>query len=188
MSDCVRLCAWNKPNREILLVRTFENRAMITTTENLASISEQILFGAVAPSDDALSNLFTYYCNWVGGLNPALFLLVVRCALILGLATAVSAWMFQQGNRDPLRQAFILFNAVFLAFACPIHRVTPQNLELKAWFFSICLFLTATLPVVLPFFTLPQADHQRRMCKITYVVLLVLFVGTLLRNSSSWKP
>jgi hypothetical protein len=136
---------------------------------------------------DALSNLFEQYCNWANNLHPYVFQFLVRATLVLGLSSLFCWLAFRRGNRSALLQAFILLNSVFLALAIPVEHWHLSHRVIKAWVVAICVFLTATLPAVLPMFVAPELGNQQRIRRVTFGVLLVLFIGTLIRALSSWK-
>jgi hypothetical protein len=136
---------------------------------------------------DALSHLFEQYCDWANNLHPSVFSFLLRSSLVLGLSTLFCGLAFRHGNRSVLLQSFIFLNSIFLAMVIPVEHWQLSHRVIKAWVVAICAFLTATMPAVLPLFVARELGSQQKIRRVTFGILLALFVGTLFCALSSWK-
>jgi len=134
-----------------------------------------------ASGDDFLATLFRQYCDWAYHLHPVMFSFLLRATLMFGLSVLFCYLAFRSGRRSVLLQVFILINSVILALAIPVERIEIPHRLAKAWIVALAVFLTATLPAVLPLFVARELGNQQRWRRYSYGILLLLLLGTLLR-------
>jgi hypothetical protein len=87
-----------------------------------------------------------------------------------------------------LLQIFILINSVFLALAIPIGQWHLDNRLVRTWVVTVSIFLTTTLPAVLPMFALREFGSQNKIRQVLYGAVALLLLATLVLTASSWKP
>lgn len=137
----------------------------------LSSISRRYL------QMDILTQLLEAYQNWIGSLPLKTASFILRATLLFGLATAVTACLFQNGSRSIVLQVLAFIVTVFITALFPVHAFGFLNEpRIKSWILTLCVLALVALPARLPFYLTPNKVHQKRLSQVFYGSLLTLFL------------
>ena len=122
---------------------------------------------------DPISSIYQQLIILAASLPPAVFLSLVRMALLLSVPYCLCVYSFRAGSRSVARQVGSLAAGILLAFLIPINVLTEVAPVPKLWILVASVLGLVSLPRSLSFYITPVYQHQIVLEKALYALLVL---------------